>query len=174
MAMTVLVSGFIVAGHELAHATQGYETLCVVDVADNDVLNVRNRPTVRGSINFVIPPNGCGISVVGPCSGIWCPIAWSGHQGWANTKYIGVVPLDTGSPLDQGSYDDGGGDLCVAVPADDVLNARAGPSVDYPVIGAYASGTCGIITTGYCLGDWCETEAERFTGWVNTRYLERY
>ncbi len=74
----------------------------VVDVAWNDVLNIRSQPTARSVIIGAIPPNGNGIQNLG-CQGglsysqwqtaspaqreaarkrVWCQIYYRGTNGW--------------------------------------------------------------------------------------------
>ena len=74
----------------------------VVDVASNDVLNIRTQPTARSAIIGIIPPNGNGIQNLG-CQGglsyaqwqsaspaereaarkrVWCQIYYRGVKGW--------------------------------------------------------------------------------------------
>lgn len=74
----------------------------VVDVAWNDVLNIRAEPTARSAKIGAIPPNGNGIQNFGCVGGlsyaewesaspfqretarkrVWCNIRYRGQQGW--------------------------------------------------------------------------------------------
>lgn len=63
------------------------------------------------------------------------------------------------------------------VPANDVLNVRAGPSTKNEIIGALGNGDL-VSNLGECRKTgsqtWCEIKMEGempFTGWVNARYL---
>lgn len=58
----------------------------------------------------------------------------------------------------------------VAVDFDDVLNIRAGPSVDYPIIGEIPPTGRGVLLIGHCR-EWCPIRYNGASGWVNGRYL---
>lgn len=86
----------------VAADASGPDYFRVVDVASNDVLNIRERPTARSSKIGAIPPNGNGIQNLG-CQGglsyaqwevasaaerqaarkrVWCRIYYRGVNGW--------------------------------------------------------------------------------------------
>jgi SH3-like domain-containing protein len=60
----------------------------------------------------------------------------------------------------------------VGVEADDVLNIRVGPSVEYPVIGAIPPTGRGVRLIGACHG-WCPVRYHGARGWVHGRFLAR-
>jgi N-acetylmuramoyl-L-alanine amidase len=63
-------------------------TYHVVAVATNDVLNIRSGPSPDLDVVGVIPPDGRGVRIVGPCKGQWCEIDYRGTGGWVNTQYL--------------------------------------------------------------------------------------
>src|ERR1051326_7578771 len=58
----------------------------------------------------------------------------------------------------------------VGVEFDDVLNIRAGPSADYPVVGEIPPTGRGVHLVGECYG-WCPIWYKGASGWVSARYL---
>ena len=76
---------------------EGVDRLCgpaeaatyhVVAVATNDVLNIRSGPSPDLDVVGVIPPDGRGVRIVGPCKGQWCEIDYHGTEGWVNSQYL--------------------------------------------------------------------------------------
>ena len=67
----------------------GPDTYRVRNVAQWDVLNIRNRPTARSRIVGRIGPHGSGVHCLGPCKRNWCRVSWRGIVGWTNMKYLG-------------------------------------------------------------------------------------
>jgi hypothetical protein len=72
-----------------------------------------------------------------------------------------------------------GADLAVvAVEADDTLNVRSGPSVDFDVVAELDPLATGIVATGHnrSLDDgaiWAEVRVDGVTGWANTAFLSQ-
>jgi SH3-like domain-containing protein len=65
-----------------------------------------------------------------------------------------------------------GEEHCVVnIPASDSLNVRSGAGVFFPIEGARPYGSCGIVVTGACLGNWCPVEDGHIAGWTNARFL---
>lgn len=60
----------------------------VVNVAAQDVLNVRHGPSPRHDIVAQLPADGGGISITGTCRAQWCPIRHAGGEGWAFRAYL--------------------------------------------------------------------------------------
>ncbi len=63
-------------------------TYRVTRVSSDDILNVRNGPSEYHMPVGFIEPNGQGISVVGACQGMWCPIRYRRVRGWVNSYYL--------------------------------------------------------------------------------------
>src|SRR4029077_17743459 len=72
-------------GTDMADAGATYR---VVNVASNDVLNIRSGPNADLAIVGTIPPDGHGVRIVGACTGQWCPIDFHGTRGWVNKQYL--------------------------------------------------------------------------------------
>jgi SH3-like domain-containing protein len=66
----------------------GQVSFSVYGVDDDDVLNMRSGPSEAYAIVGVIPSNGSGVRMVGPCVGLWCQIQFRGVRGWANRYYL--------------------------------------------------------------------------------------
>ena len=87
----------------------------VIDIAANDVLNVREYPTRESQIVGIIPPNATGVTSLGEVVGTWERVRYersSQHgwtiktEGWVTKKF--VVPevagwISTPSRLDRNS-----------------------------------------------------------------------
>ena len=99
----------VILGADLtAFATaDGPDAWCVKNVKKGDFLNLRNKPSLAGTIIGRIPPGTCGLKNTGPCVGRndtaapesdapegklptlhWCPIKWDNKQGWASLIYL--------------------------------------------------------------------------------------
>lgn len=79
-----------------------------------------------------------------------------------------------GEPVDIYPYE--GAELgVVGVEADDVLNVRSGPGVEFDVVTELEPLARGIVATGHNRsredGFWVEVEAEGGTGWANVSFL---
>jgi SH3-like domain-containing protein len=65
-----------------------------------------------------------------------------------------------------------GEEHCVVnVATDDALNVRRRPGSGSRVEGEWDYGTCGILVTGECRGNWCPVEDGHILGWAHRRYL---
>lgn len=66
----------------------------VVDVADDDILNIRSAAGVQNPVVGTIPPYGSGVRITG--SGVavpgsdspWVPVEYNGITGWVNSHYL--------------------------------------------------------------------------------------
>ena len=133
------------------------EEHCVVNVRTDDALNLRAQANARSAVAARKRYGDCGIMVVGPCRGSWCPVEDGHTAGWAHRRYLAMV-----SPA---MY-------CVAgVAPGDVLNARAWPSPQSRVIARLDRRQCGIAFLPYAVGHWQKVRAGGWEGWVNRRYL---
>lgn len=53
----------------------------------------------------------------------------------------------------------------------DRLNIRDEPAVGGDVVARLRYGSCGIIVTGACEGNWCPIEEGHVEGWVNSKFI---
>jgi hypothetical protein len=64
----------------------------VVNVASDDVLNVRSQPDLEASIVGTIPPDGTDVQLTGKGvqvgNNFWVPIKYKEITGWVNTNYL--------------------------------------------------------------------------------------
>lgn len=68
-----------------AHPVQSFR---VWGVAVDDVLNVRDGPSVDHAATGAIQPDAVGVRIVGRCVAEWCPIHHRGIRGWVNSFYL--------------------------------------------------------------------------------------
>lgn len=73
-------------------------SLRVIDTARNDVLNVREYPSVAAPIVGFIPPDGRGIAHDGEFHENWLFVRYRGVRGWVSRRF--VAPDDP--PVGQG------------------------------------------------------------------------
>ncbi|MEL6289108.1 MAG: SH3 domain-containing protein [Pseudomonadota bacterium] len=71
---------------DCAHGPDFYR---VRNVASDDHLNVRARPTASSPRVGAIPFNGQRVRCIGPCAGNWCKVDWFGTVGWVNMRFLG-------------------------------------------------------------------------------------
>jgi hypothetical protein len=57
------------------------------------------------------------------------------------------------------------------VDEDDVLNVRAGPSSEHPLVGVVSSSGRDVKLAGACVAEWCPIKHHGVSGWVNRLYL---
>jgi N-acetylmuramoyl-L-alanine amidase len=61
----------------------------VINVAPDDVLNIRSGPGAHHPKIDSIPPNGRGLRIVSGCEGQWCAVDYNGVRGWVNRQFLG-------------------------------------------------------------------------------------
>lgn len=67
--------------------TAAQETYRVIDVAADDVLNIRATPGSKGELVGSIPSDGHSISKIGE-EGRWVQISYQGVVGWVHGRYL--------------------------------------------------------------------------------------
>lgn len=142
-----------------AHAAQAVpgEEHCVVNVAADDVLNLRASPNASAKILAGKKHGACAITVTGDCDGGWCPVKDGKRAGWVRERFISMV-----SPAR----------YCVSgVAAGDKLNLRAYPSTQSQVIRRLDRNQCGISYLPYAKGSWQKIRVDGREGWVSVQYL---
>jgi len=69
-----------------------HQAYTVVNVASDDVLNVRANAGVAHPIVGTIPPQGMGVEITGADAqvdgSLWVPVVYRGITGWANSNYL--------------------------------------------------------------------------------------
>lgn len=98
-----VVVGAIVctAGITSAEANTGADSnkaFKVVNVATNDVLNIRSGPSSDHGKVGELQPDSQGITMTGDCKAMWCPIQHETKSGWVNRKYLSVASLSPVPP----------------------------------------------------------------------------
>jgi len=85
----------------------GPDAWCVKNVKKGDFLNLRDEPSISGSVIARIPPDTCGLKSTGHCVGRneheatesdapkvklprlhWCPVKWGDKAGWVSLIYL--------------------------------------------------------------------------------------
>jgi uncharacterized protein YraI len=137
-------------------------TYRVVNVASDDVLNVRASAGVSHPIVGVVPHNGMGVEITGAGEqvdgSLWVPIEYKDIAGWVNSNYLAHQTYTV-----------------VNVASDDVLNVRANAGVAHPIVGTIPPHGMGVEVSG--AGEqvdgslWVPVEYRGITGWVNSNYL---
>ena len=137
-------------------------TYMVVNVASDDVLNVRANAGVSHPIVGVIPHNGTGVQITGAGEQVdgapWMPIKYKEIAGWVNSNYLAHQAYTV-----------------VNVASDDVLNVRSNAGVAHPIVGAIPPHGMGVQITGAGAqvdgSLWAPVEYRGITGWANSNYL---
>ncbi len=133
------------------------EEHCVVNVASDDVLNLRSGPGTSSGVLTGKKYGSCGIVVTGACQGSWCPVDDGHYQGWVSGRFISMV-----SPAR----------YCVdGVAPGDKLNLRAFPSSQSRVQHRLDRNQCSISFLPYATGGWQKIRVDGWEGWVSRRYL---
>lgn len=57
-------------------------------IRSDDVLFIRAWPSSKSKKIGSIPPDGRGVSKLGPCKGNWCKISYRGITGWSSMMYL--------------------------------------------------------------------------------------
>ncbi len=141
----------------------------IADVARDDVLNVRQGPSVRYPIVGAIPPDGAGISR-GECTARnWCLVKFRCVTGWASGKYITLGATGGGVHLAK-FY------RVIDHTYPDQLNVRKGPGTKFRVVGRIPhNGTKVRVSKCRSLGarrsKWCVVQWGGVRGWASGRYL---
>lgn len=192
--LLLMAAFFVLSAHSVAQASE--VTYRVVNVASNDVLNVRDRVGVQGSrIVGVLPPGTGGIVWTGQQGrsgdgGVWYQVIHPQVPagGWVNSRFLNeeasAAPTATAEPpgslfkdhtAHQHPY------KVVGVAPNDVLNIRSGAGAAYGIIGVFPPVARDIRITGRIRtlnsgAVWVEVRSPALpngVGWVNGRFLDR-
>ncbi|MCC5969003.1 MAG: hypothetical protein JJU15_03570 [Pararhodobacter sp.] len=169
-------------------------TYRVVNVASNDVLNVRDRVGVPGSrIVGILPPGTRGIVWTGEQGRAGDGARWyrvihprilSG--GWVNARFLAeeAVTFDAEQePTDSIFLDHTAHERpyrVTGVAANDVLNIRSGPGTSHAIVGIFPPNARDIWISGRIRtldsgAVWVEVRSSALpggVGWVNGRFLD--
>jgi N-acetylmuramoyl-L-alanine amidase len=145
----------------------------VVDIAPNDVLNVRSGAASTYPIVGVIPPTGRGILTVGACLRGWCQINYETTIGWVNARFLapetaGASPI-VPSPAGQNGF---WMYRVVGVARNDVLKIRQGPSPNYQIVGVIPPNGQEVFVLDNSR-QWWHVNYNGTSGWVNSQFLTR-
>ena len=146
----------------------------VTGLRRGDTLNVRSGPgtdyRIMGALSNGTSVRNLGCQMQGNTR--WCQIEMMTdmrERGWVAGRYLtlaGSAPPPASGPLE----------TVTGVPANDVLNVRAGPGTNFRIVGALGNDSqvrnLGCQMHGNAR--WCQIEMQtdmRERGWVNARYL---
>lgn len=135
----------------------------VVNVADDDVLNMRRTAGARASIVGTIPPNGRCIAYLGEerslSTNTWIKVRYGDSSGWVNSHYLTAQSGDAYRVVNVASWD--------------VLNMRAGPDTSNPKVGAIPPGAvCHADAAGWTgHRRWIYVGYDGRRGWVSSEFL---
>lgn len=157
LALSPLLLAFTYGQSAAADPVVPGEEHCVVNVATDDVLNVREGPGTRFRVVAEERYGECGVIVLQSCRGNWCLVEDGHHRGYVHRHFIAAV-----SPAR----------YCVTgVAPGDVLNLRAWPSPQSRVIHQIDRQACGIALLPYARDGWQKVRTGGWEGWVNSRHL---
>jgi uncharacterized protein YgiM (DUF1202 family) len=74
----------------LTPGTPPAETAVCVNVAADEMLNVRSGPGTRHQIVGSLEPDNCAVELSDTCEGNWCQIRSGPISGWVNTRYLAL------------------------------------------------------------------------------------
>lgn len=172
-------------GRQPALAHEGARTYRVVDVAYDDVLNIRAGPSAGYAIVGEIPPGGRGVRLVGHCQG-WCPISYNGASGWVNGRYLApdaaaayargnVAEEPTAPPRARRRAQLPAYWQVTGVAEGESLKVRDEPSPSASVVHAFEPQTGCIKLAGGCQKPWCQVKFPGLSGdrvgWVDSQHL---
>jgi uncharacterized protein YraI len=172
----------VVAQQQAALAQEQVRTYRVVNVAYDDVLNIRSGPSAGHAIVGSIPPRGRGVRILGNCRG-WCPIQYNGMSGWVNGAYLAAEPAEASiehRPAAAESSAHAPRNLpaywrVTGVVEGETLKVHDGPSPYASVVHAFASRSGCIKLAGSCRKPWCQVafpaQSGERVGWVDSRHL---
>jgi len=137
--------------------TTSAQAACVINVAQNDVLNMRSGPSTGNPVVGILYPGRCGVNIV-QRSGNWAYVTWQGRQGWVNLRFIGEQgPAPTIACV-------------VNVAFNDVLNIRAAGTSNSRILGVIPPNGCGVRVLSQN-GSWTRIRYNGVAGWVSSRFL---
>jgi SH3-like domain-containing protein len=125
---------------------------CVVRVAPDDSLNLRDGPGTGHTVVARLTYATCGLIVTGSCRGTWCPIEDGHHAGWVHHRYISAVspPTYCLSPL--------------ARPQ--AVALKAWPSHGSRLLVRLVPESCGIALLPYQVEGWQKIRQGGWEGWM--------
>lgn len=176
--------GLMSAGQPVA-AQDGAKTYRVVNVASDDVLNIRSGPSAGHPIVGRIPPYGRGVHILAGCDD-WCPVRYNGVSGWVNGRYLAAEPL-TAAARDDDDDDQPAPRLSrkranlpafwrvTGVAEGESLKVHDAPSTTALVVHAFEPQSGCIKLAGTCRKPWCQVAIPGLSGdrmgWVDSKNL---
>lgn len=152
-----------------ADAANAAPVFRVINVAQDDVLNVRRGPDPGTDVVGTIEASSQNVRVTGLCNGDWCPVQIARATGWVHRYFI--APAGASQPpasriaVNPITY------RVVGVHSSDVLNIRRIADGESEVVATIPANGNRIRLTGYCRREWCPVSHGRAAGWVNRQYL---
>lgn len=63
-------------------------SVCVRGLPAQVTLKVRASPTPSGALLYGFHNGSCGVRITGACVAGYCPVAYQGYRGWADSRYL--------------------------------------------------------------------------------------
>jgi uncharacterized protein YraI len=156
----------------------------VIDVASDDVLNVREGPGTWFPVVHTFAYDETGIRLTGNVAKVgllmWAEAEIPDGTGWSAARFLApddpadLQALEIELALGQ-AFDEPGAFAVVDVASDDVLNVRAGPGTGYDVEGTLLPDGTGIWSTGNYARvtgtTWVELETPE-AGWAHAGFMD--
>ncbi len=142
--------------------------LQIVNVASDDVLNLRQAPNARSAIVGEMPPGSHAVVTVGPSQGDWLYVRHDWAEGWARARYLVAtgqgVGLEPNGPLPLHG-------LVIGIRSGQRLDLRQAPDESSPVVAQLQAGSKDARLTGRIEHGWRQVEIAGRLGWAPQRHL---
>lgn len=142
--------------------------LQVVNVASDDVLNLREAPNARSAIVGEMPPGSPAAFTVGPSQGDWLYVRHDLAEGWARARYLIATGAGVGLEAD-GSLPLYG--LVIGIRSGQHLALREAPGGQAAVVAHLRAGSKDARLTGRTQNGWRQVEIAGRLAWAPQRHL---
>ncbi|MDW8394758.1 MAG: LCP family protein [Anaerolineae bacterium] len=165
---SVVVTATALLGADVPSQTASVPVL-LFEVQLGNIVNVRSAPTLRARVIGRLAGGTSGAVEGRSVDGKWIRVRLpSGRRGWVSQKVVRV--FEQGSVLDAASP--ATVPPRVRVPAGDVVNVRAGPGLDYRVIGRLRSLQEMPILGRSADSRWWQIAFRGRSGWVSAAVVD--
>ncbi len=142
--------------------------LQVINVAADDVLNLRQAPHAKAPLMGDMPPGSQEVITVGPSQGDWLYVRHGFLEGWARARYLAVVePGVAPQPL-QGQGLKG---LVIGIRSGSSLALRSAPQANATRLARLAPGSQSAALTGLAEPGWLQVSLNGQLGWVEADHM---
>lgn len=142
--------------------------LQVVNVASDDVLNLRQAPNARSAIVGEMPPGSREVITVGPSQGDWLYVRHDWSEGWARARYLMAIGPGVGLKTSAQQPLHG---LVIGVRSGQSLALRYDPNESAGIVAHLRAGSKDARLTGLTQDGWRQVEVAGRLGWAPQRNL---